>query len=92
MITFRIKTFKDCKNQFIEWVKAPRRRVCIDYVSYSAEIAKRLIDKNLYTKCEELGLNKDTTSQIAVMVELCINKARQETEELIDSCQPKDLL
>lgn len=92
MITFRIKTFKDYKNQFIEWVKTPRRRVCKECVSYSAEIAKRLIDRDLVAKCEELGLNEDTTSQIADMAELCINKAKRSAEELIDSCQPKDLL
>ncbi len=92
MITFRIKTFKDYKNQFIEWVKEPRRRVCKSYVSYSAEIAKRLIDRDLVAKCKELGLNEDATSQIVDLAEFCVSKAERETKELIDSCQPKNLL
>ena len=92
MITFRIKTFRDYKNQFVEWVKTLRRRVCKEYVSYSAETAKRLIDRYLVDRCEELGLNEDATSQIVDLAEFCVSKAERGTKELIDSCQPKNLL
>ena len=91
MITIKIKTFKDYKNQFVEWVKEPRRELCKEFVSYSTGVAKELIDKKLVAKCEELKLDEDTISRIVDIAYLCISEAEKETKELIDSCQPKKL-
>lgn len=91
MITIKIKTFKDYKNEFIEWVKEPRRELCKDYVSYYTETVERLIDKKLVAKFEELKFDEDITSKVVDIVYLCISEADKETKELIDSCQPKKL-
>lgn len=34
MITIKIKTWKDWKKDFIDWVKEPRRKTCKEYVDY----------------------------------------------------------
>ena len=34
MIVIKIKTWKDWKKDFIDWVKEPRRKTCKEYVNY----------------------------------------------------------
>lgn len=53
MITIKIKTWKDWKKDFIEWVKEPGRKTCKEYVDEAvekcvaacAEETRKLIDE-----------------------------------------------
>lgn len=40
MITIKIKTWKDRKKDFINWVKEPRRKTCKEYVDYMEALEK----------------------------------------------------
>ena len=40
MIVIKIKTWKDWKKDFIEWVKEPRRKTCKEYVDYMEVLQK----------------------------------------------------
>lgn len=34
MIVIKIKTWKDWKKDFLDWVQEPRRKTCKDFVDY----------------------------------------------------------
>mgnify|MGYP000201814645 CR=1 FL=1 len=40
MIVIKIKTWKDWKKDFIDWVKEPRRKTCKEYVDYMVALEK----------------------------------------------------
>ena len=60
MIVIKIKTWKDWKNDFIDWVKEPRRKTCKEYVNYM----EALQEQTLYKIIEELVI--DTTICVRV--------------------------
>ena len=60
MIVIKIKTWKDWKNDFIDWVKEPRRKTCKEYVNYM----ETLQEQTLYKIIEELVI--DTTICVRV--------------------------
>lgn len=47
MITIKIKTWKDYKKDFIDWVQAPRRKTCKEFVNYMASVSQQVVDKRL---------------------------------------------
>ena len=58
MITIKIKTWKDYKKDFIDWVQAPRRKSCKEYVNYMASVSQQVVDKRLAEELDKIeGLN-----------------------------------
>ena len=47
MITIKIKTWKDYKKDFINWVQAPRRKTCKEYVRYMESVSQQLVGERL---------------------------------------------
>lgn len=43
MIVIKIKTWKDRKKDFIDWVKEPRRRTCKEYVNYMEALERNTL-------------------------------------------------
>ena len=43
MIVIKIKTWKDYKNDFIEWDKAARRKTCKEYVDYMESLSQQAV-------------------------------------------------
>lgn len=41
MIIIKIKTWKDYKKDFINWVQAPRRKTCKEFVNYMGSVRKK---------------------------------------------------
>lgn len=60
MIVIKIKTWKDWKKDFIDFVKEPRRQTCKEYVNYM----ENLQEQTLYKIIEELVI--DTTICVRV--------------------------
>lgn len=58
MITIKIKTWKDYKKDFIDWVQAPRRKTCKGFVNYMASVSQKVVDKRLAEELDKIeGLN-----------------------------------
>ena len=53
MITIKIKTWKDYKKEFIDWVQAPRRKTCKEFVNYMANVSQKVVDKRLAEKTQQ---------------------------------------
>ena len=89
MIVIKIKTWKDWKKDFIDWVQAPRRKVCKEYVSYMETLSYDAVEKainNVWNKHSNM-----TDSQIQAIteaVEECVGECAKKTRKLIDDCQP----
>lgn len=75
MITIKIKTWKDYKAQFLDWVKEPRQRICKDYVDYVVAISPSYIENLLIPKCKDLEIDENATEEIAETVEKCFRYA-----------------
>ena len=92
MIVIKIKTWKDYKQQFLDWVREPRKRRCKEYVDYVNAISSYYIENLLIPKCQELQLEESDTEIIAQIVEKCFQGAAQDAKDLIEDAQPKDLI
>lgn len=58
MIIIKIKTWKDYKKDFINWVQAPRRKTCKEFVNYMASVSQQVVDKRLAEELDKIeGLN-----------------------------------
>lgn len=89
MIVIKIKTWKDWKKDFIDWVQAPRRKTCKEYVNYMETLSYDAVEKainNVRYKHSEM-----TDSQIDAITEAVqesIGDCAKKTRKLIDDCQP----
>lgn len=93
MITIRIKTWKDYKNDFINWVQEPRRKTCKEYVSYMASVSQQMIEKRLDEELDKIeGLNVAQKDQIICTTQLAIVDCQKDTCQLINECVPEKLL
>ena len=45
MIVIKIKTWKDWKKDFLDWVQAPRRSTCKEYVDYMEALQNQVLYK-----------------------------------------------
>ena len=43
MIVIKIKTWKDWKKDFLDWVQEPRRKTCKDFVDYMEALQNRVL-------------------------------------------------
>lgn len=93
MITIKIKTWKDYKKDFIDWVQAPRRRTCKEYVNYMASVSQKVVDKRLAEELDKIeGLNAAQKDNIINTAQQAIVDCQKGTCKLIDECVPQKLL
>ena len=93
MITIRIKTWKDYKNDFINWAQAPRRKTCKEFVSYMASVSQQEIDKRLTEELDKMeGRNASHKDQIISTAQQAIVDCQKNTCQLINECLPEKLL
>lgn len=89
MIIIKIKTWKDYKTQFINWVKEPRQRRCKEYVNYVNQVSTSYIESLLIPKCKDLHLDEKTTEEIVETTEKCFKDSVEDAKDLIETCQPR---
>lgn len=93
MITIKIKTWKDYKKDFIDWVQAPRRKTCKEYVNYMASVSQQVIDKRLAEELDKIeGLNVAQKDNIICTAQQAIVDCQKDTLQLINACVPQKLL
>ena len=89
MIVIKIKTWKDWKKDFLDWVQAPRRRTCKDYVDYMEVLQKRVLYKIIADTCDKYdNMREGQIQDITEAVEKCVAECAKEARKLIDECQP----
>lgn len=89
MIVIKIKTWKDWKKDFLEWVKAPRQKECKNYVYFLEGVCKTRMEKELEDAMATMGINEYHQSLIILHAHNAIDLATKETCKLIEDCQPK---
>ena len=93
MIVIKIKTWKDWKKDFIEWVQAPRRKTCKEYVNYMEAISQRVVEKRLQEELDKFDcLNDEQKDKIIIIAQQGIADCREKTNKLIDETEPKKFL
>lgn len=89
MIVIKIKTWKDWKKDFIDWVKTPRRTTCKEYVNYMKTLEKKSLYKVINNTCDKYNnMREDQVHAIIDAVEGCVDDCTKTTHKLIDDCQP----
>lgn len=89
MITIKIKTWKDWKKDFIDWVKEPRRRTCKEYVKLQMALQDKTVHKVICDTCDKYcNMREDQINAICDAVDRCMKDCAKQTHELIDKCQP----
>lgn len=89
MITIRIKTWKDWKKDFLNWVKEPRRSTCKEYVDYMEALEKETVYKVINSTCDKYcNMTEGQIRAISDAVETCVTDCARITRELIDKSQP----
>lgn len=91
MIVIKIKTWKDWKKDFIDWVQAPRRKVCKEYVNHMEILSYDAVEKAINNVCYKYGNMTDKQIEaITEAVEESIGDCAKKTCKLIDDCQPNN--
>lgn len=89
MITIKIKTWKDWKKDFIDWVKEPRRKTCKEYVDYMEALENASLYKVISNTCDKYcNMTEEQINAIIDAVDICVGECAKETRKLIDNCQP----
>lgn len=93
MIIIKIKTWKDYKKDFINWVQAPQRKTCEEFVNYMASVSQEVVDKRLAEELDKIeGLNAAQIDNIINTVQQAIVDCQKGTCRLINECVPQKLL
>lgn len=93
MIIIKIKTWKDYKKDFINWVQEPRRKTCKEFVNYMASVSQKVVDKRLAEELDKIeGLNAAQIDNIINTVQQAIVDCQKGTCQLINECVPQKLL
>ena len=89
MIVIKIKTWKDWKNDFIDWVKEPRRKTCKEYVNYMEALQEQTLYKIIEDTCDRYNnMREGQINDIIEAVEKCVAAFTEEPHKLIDESQP----
>ena len=92
MIVIKIKTWKDLKKDFLDWVQVPRRRTCKEYVDYMEALQNQVLYKIINDTCDKYcNMREDQIQDITEAVERCVDECAKETRKLIDERQPVKL-
>lgn len=93
MIIIKIKTWKDYKKDFINWVQAPRRKTCKEFVNYMGNVSQKVVDKRLAEELDKIEfLNEAQKDNIICTAQQAIVDCQKGTCQLINKCVPKKLL
>ena len=89
MIVIKIKTWKDWKKDFIDFVKEPRRQTCKEYVNYMENLQKQTLYKIIDDTCDRYNnMREGQINDIIEAVEKCVAACAEEARKLIDESQP----
>ena len=92
MIVIKIKTWKDWKKDFIDWVKEPRCKTCKEYVDYMEALQNQTLYQIINDTCDKYNnMREGQIQDIIEAVEKCVAACAKETHKLIDDCQPVKL-
>lgn len=89
MIVIHIKTWKDWKKQFLDWVKEPRQEICIEYCNCMKVSAEEKTSIAIDEYVKEHGLTNDQQKELDYIISKAIKDSFYETRDLIKKCQPK---
>lgn len=92
MIIIKIKTWKDYKKQFLEWVKESRQEICIQYANYMKEIVEKNIIEDIEAYAKKHSFTEDQYCELEYIIEKALKNGYYETRVLIKETQPKHLL
>lgn len=93
MIIIKIKTWKDYKKDFINWMQAPRRKTCKEFVNYMGSVSQKVVDKRLAEELDKIEfLNEAQKTNIIYAAQQAIVDCQKGTCKLIDECVPQKLL
>lgn len=93
MIIIKIKTWKDYKKDFINWVQAPRRKTCKEFVNYMGSVSQKVVDKRLAEELNKIEfLNEAQKTNIIYAAQQAIVDCQKGTCRLINECVPQKLL
>ena len=89
MIVIKIKTWKDWKKDFIDFVKEPRRQTYKEYVNYMENLQKQTLYKIIEDTCDRYNnMREGQINDIIEAVEKCVAACAEEARKLIDESQP----
>lgn len=89
MIVIKIKTWKDWKKDFLDWVQAPRRSTCKEFVDYMEALQNQTLYKIIEDTCDKYGnMSEGQIQDIIEAVEKCVAACAEEARKLIDESQP----
>lgn len=89
MIVIKIKTWKDWKKDFHDWVLAPRRRTCREFVDYMEALQNQTLYKIIEDTCDKYNnMREGQIEDITEAVEECVAACAKETRKLINESQP----
>ncbi len=73
MITIKIKTWKDYKKDFINWVQEPRRKTCKEFVDYMEDLQNQTLYKTINNTCDKYNnMREGQIQEITEAVEKCV--------------------
>lgn len=89
MIVIKIKTWKDWKQDFLDWVQATRRRTCKEFVDYMEALQNQTLYKIIEDTCDKYNnMREGQIDDITEVVDRCVAECAKETRKLIDKSQP----
>lgn len=89
MITIEIKTWKDWKKSFIDWVKKPRRNTCKDYVGLMSVMEIHAVHVAINNVCDKYdNITQGQRNDIVNAIEMCIYDCVEKTNKVIDEDIP----
>ena len=88
MIIIKIKTWKDWKKDFYDWVLAPRRRTCVEFVDYMETLQEQVLRDIIADTCIKYDIRGSQIKDITEAVEKCVAACAKETRKLINECKP----
>lgn len=89
MIVIKIKTWKDLKKDFLNWVQAPRRSTCKEFVDYMESLQNEALYKTINDTCDKYNnMREGQIQDIIETVEKCMADCAKETRKFIDDCLP----
>ena len=84
MIVIRIKTWKDRKKDFLDWVKEPRKAISESYVNYMNAVAQTTIEKRFKNIQKDLGVSDDVLQTIIDTAQIAVSDAETAAHKLIN--------
>ena len=88
MIVIKIKTWKDWKKDFLDWVQEPRRSTCKEYVDYMESLQNQVLYQIINDTCDKYcNMSEGQIQDITEAVDRCVSECAKATRKLIDDYQ-----